>query len=781
MRNNNHDYLKGFESREKTNQIASLIFGACTIFGVILYFILRTIDQGYISGRVVIVCGFMGILAVLPYILSKFTGRQFFVTHINAVIFSSTYVILILGDREASNLTLWSSIFVLVILSLLYSNRIVLTIVSITSLSVFVFVAFQGPDEAVKLNISDHLGRIGILSMVILVAYYINYLLRQRSYDNDKKLNEMSLQRDEIEALYEEITATEEELRDKYDELVNYQESLRQSEDRYKKIFEASNEALFEWDLSSNKKFLSENWFSIFDLNIEGEFLIEEWFAKIHPEDWSSVFKNIERLKKGEISIYETEFRYQNAQKEYNWFSSKFVGIKSNMGNTINLLGAFINIHEKKTQQDELVFIASHDVLTGLPNKIWFIDYFSNLLKENKSGFLILMDIDNFKYINDVFGHPVGDTVLRLLSNNIKKQGNDFTIAKFGGDEFICCISGEERNFKEAYDNILDIINTPIQYKDQEFILGISSGVVEFNNNAQDVHDYIKKAEIAMYKAKELGKNNWVIFDEKMNEQVIRTSKLENGLKNALHSHEFMVYYQPQYLIKGKKLFGYEALIRWYNPEFGFVTPDSFIGLAETTGIINDIGYFVINEACKFILELDERGWKDITISVNVSPIQLSNQMFEDKVINIIEYYGIRPERLCFEVTETAVMQSFKDNVDKLARLRRRGFKISLDDFGTGYSSLSYLKSIPVSEVKIDRSFINDICKKDEMNVKLVRAIIEISHDFGFKVVAEGVEENSQLEMLAGMNCDMVQGYLFSKPVPSDEALRISDNCMQGV
>ncbi len=489
-------------------------------------------------------------------------------------------------------------------------------------------------------------------------------------------------------------------------------------------------------------------------------------------------------MKKGEISIYETEFRYQNTQKKYNWFSAKFIGIKNNIGDTTNLLGAFINIHEKKTQQDELVFIASHDVLTGLPNKIWFIDYFSNLLKENKSGFLILMDIDNFKYINDVFGHPVGDIVLRLLSDNIKKLGSDFTIAKFGGDEFICCISGGEKNFKKAYDRILEMVNNPIQYKDQEFILGVSSGVVEFGGSvkeAQDVHDYIKKAEIAMYKAKELGKNNWVIFDEKMNEQVIRTSKLESGLKNALHSHEFMVYYQPQYQIKGKRLIGYEALIRWYNPEFGFVTPDSFIGLAETTGIINDIGYFVINEACKFILELDERGWKDITISVNVSPIQLSNQMFEDKVISIIEYYDVKPERLCFEVTETAVMQSFRDNVDKLTRLRKKGFKISLDDFGTGYSSLSYLKSIPVSEVKIDRSFINDICKKEEMNVKLVKAIIEISHDFGFKVVAEGVEENSQLAVLADMNCDMVQGYLFSKPVPSDEALKISDNCMQGV
>jgi len=784
MPNNNHYDLRGFESHEKNNKITSLIFGAFTIFGVILFFILRIIDLGYMPGHIVILSGIMVLLAILPYFLSKIRGRQSFVTYINAFIFSSTYAILILAEREASDLTIWSSVFVLVILSLLYSNRIVLTIVSITSLSLFLFIAFQEPEKTVKLDIMDHIGRIGILCLVITIAYYVNYLLRQRSFDIDKKLKEMSLQRDEIEALYQEISATEEELRDKYDELVNYQESLRQSEDRYKKIFEASNEALFEWDLRSNKKFLSENWFSIFNFNSQEEFLIEDWFSNIHPEDLSLVFKNIERLKKGEINIYETEFRYKNTQREYNWFSAKFVGIRNSIGYTTNLLGAFINIHEKKTQQDELVFIASHDVLTGLPNKIWFIDYFSNLLKENKSGFLILMDIDNFKYINDVFGHPVGDIVLRLLSDNIKKQGSDFIIAKFGGDEFICCISGEERSFKKEYDRILGIINTPIKYKDQEFILGISSGVVEFNGSVEeekDVHDYIKKAEIAMYKAKELGKNNWVIFDEKMNEQVIRTSKLENGLKNALHSHEFMVYYQPQYQIKGKKLFGYEALIRWFNPEFGFVTPDSFIGLAETTGIINDIGYFVINEACKFILELDERGWNDITISVNVSPIQLSNQMFEDKVISIIEYYDVKPERLCFEVTETAVMQSFRDNVDKLTRLREKGFKISLDDFGTGYSSLSYLKSIPVSEVKIDRSFINGICKKNEMNVKLVKAIIEISHDFGFKVVAEGVEENLQLAMLADMNCDMVQGYLFSKPVPSDEALRISDNCMQGV
>lgn len=780
MLNNSHNDLRGLGSNEKANQIASLIFGLSTIFGVILYFVLRTIIIG-ISGKIVAICMFMALFAALPYFLSKVTTRQNLITHINSIIFASTYIILILGDRQAASLTIWSSIFVLVIMSLLYSSRIVLTTVSITSVGLLIYLAFKQPQETVNLNIADHLGRIGILGMVIAVAYYTNYLLNQRANENVRKINEMSLQRDEIEALYEEITATEEELRDKYDELVNYQESLRQSEDRYKKIFEASNEALFEWDLISNKKYLSENWYSIFDSDSEGEFLIEEWFEKIHPEDLSSVFKNIERLKKGEINIYETEFRYKNYFNNYNWFSAKFVAVKNHMGVAVHLLGAFINIHEKKTQHDELIFIASHDVLTGLPNKLWFIDYFSGVIKENKKGFLILMDIDNFKYINDVFGHPVGDTVLRLLSKNIINLGKDYTIAKFGGDEFVCCISGEEKNLKEAYDNILEIITTPIQYKDQEFILGISSGIVEFNSEPKDVHDYIKKAEIAMYKAKELGKNNWVIFDEKMNEEVIRTSKLENGLKNALHSHEFMVYYQPQYMIKGKKLFGYEALIRWYNPEFGFVTPDSFIGLAETTGIINDIGYFVINEACKFILELDDRGWKDITISVNVSPIQLSNQMFEEKALKIVEYYNVKPERLCFEVTETAVMQSFKDNVDKLGRLREKGFKISLDDFGTGYSSLSYLKSIPVSEVKIDRSFINDICKKKEMNIKLVKAIIEISHDFGFKVVAEGVEEHSQLEVLDEMNCDMVQGYLFSKPVPSEEALKISDSCMQGV
>ncbi|HEY9060347.1 MAG TPA: EAL domain-containing protein [Pseudobacteroides sp.] len=780
MLNNSHNDLRGFGSNEKANQIASLIFGVSTIFGVILYFILRTIIIG-ISGKIMAICMFMALLSVLPYFLSKVTRRQNLITYINSIIFASTYIILILGDRQAASLTIWSSIFVLVIMSLLYTSRIVLTTLSITSMGLLTYLAFKQPEETVNLNISDHLGRIGILAMVIAVSYYTNYLLNQRANENIRKLNEMSLQRDEIEALYEEITATEEELRDKYDELVNYQESLRQSEDRYKKIFEASNEALFEWDLSSNKKYLSENWYSIFDSDSEGEFLIEEWFEKIHPEDLSSVFKNIERLKKGEINIYETEFRYKNYFNNYNWFSAKFVAVKNHIGDAVHLLGAFINIHEKKTQHDELIFIASHDVLTGLPNKLWFIDYFSGIIKENKKGFLILMDIDNFKYINDVFGHPVGDTVLRLLSKNIINLGKDYTIAKFGGDEFVCCISGEEKNLKEAYDNILEIITTPIQYKDQEFILGVSSGVVEFKSGANDVHDYIKKAEIAMYKAKELGKNNWVIFDEKMNEEVIRTSKLENGLKNALHSHEFMVYYQPQYMIRGKKLFGYEALIRWYNPEFGFVTPDSFIGLAETTGIINDIGYFVINEACKFILELDDRGWKDITISVNVSPIQLSNQMFEEKALKIVEYYNIKPERLCFEVTETAVMQSFKDNVDKLGRLREKGFKISLDDFGTGYSSLSYLKSIPVSEVKIDRSFINDICKRKEMNIKLVKAIIEISHDFGFKVVAEGVEEHSQLEVLDEMNCDMVQGYLFSKPVPSEEALKISDSCMQGV
>ncbi|MDP4180416.1 MAG: EAL domain-containing protein [Bacillota bacterium] len=775
-----NDY-KYFQLNEKTNKLVSLIFCATSVFGSILYSVVEYVFDGSRSSGIFIVSLALLVLSFLPYILSKLIKRQCLLSYINAVIFSLTYSVVVLNDKCSTSITSWAASFILIVLALLYSNTLVLTIVSVFSMGTMAYFSFKNSVMTVNISLADHIGRMGILVMVVVIAYYINYILNKGSQENMKKLSELANQRDEIEALYEEITATEEELRDKYDELVNYQESLKESQERYKKIFEASNEAMFEWDLTSNKKYISDNWHSIFKSDTSGEFLLEDWYERIHPEDLSVVFKNIERIKKSEINIYETEFRYNNFDNEYNWFSSKFVAVKNYVGETVHILGAFINIHEKKMQQDRLVYIASHDVLTGLPNKRWFIDYFSGLLSENKEGFLILMDIDNFKYINDVFGHPIGDTVLKLLADNIMKLGEDYTIAKFGGDEFVCCISEEEKSFEESYDKLLEIITTPLHNNGQEFILGISSGVIKFDSSKQGVHDYIKKAEIAMYKAKELGKNNWVIFDEKMNEQIIKVSKLESGLKNALYSHEFMVYYQPQYIINGNRLFGYEALIRWYNPEFGFVTPDSFIGLAETTGIINDIGFFVITEACKFILELDDRGWKDITVSVNVSPVQLSHQMFEEKAIKIVEYYNVKPQRLCFEVTETAVMQSFSDNVSKLERLRKKGFKISLDDFGTGYSSLSYLKSIPVNEVKVDRSFIKDICKNDEMHIKLVKAIIEISHDFGFKVVAEGVEEHSQLEMLAGMNCDMVQGYLFSKPVPSDEALKLSESCMNAV
>jgi|GEM_PF-445395 len=617
---------------------------------------------------------------------------------------------------------------------------------------------------------------VDILLFLIIACsllYYANFYKTRSAKSNLDRVSQLEYQKEEIEALYEEITATEQELRDKYDELVQYKVKLEESQECYKKMFEASNEALWEWNIVTDEKYYSENLSKMFRIGEDQSFDLNLIFGKIHAEDLYGIFEEMERIKNGSIDLFEDVLRFRIEENEYRWYGIKVVALKDGNGKNYRLLGSFVDIHDKKTHQDEMKRIAFYDTLTELHNKRWFIDYFENVLNDKSEGYLVLMDIDNFKLINDVFGHPVGDNVLKLLADNIKSIGKDFKISKFGGDEFICCIMGT-LDFEEYYKVILKTFNSAIHYQSQEFVLAISSGVVKLSGK-QDVYDCIKRAEIAMYKAKEMGKNKYVIFDEKMNEEIIKLSKMENALKNALAQKEFSVFYQPQYLLENNILIGYEALIRWYSPEFGFVTPDSFIGLAESTGIINDIGLYVIKEACKFVLELDRRGLNECAVSVNVSPVQLSNQEFEERVMEIVNYYKIKPNRLCFEVTETAVMQSFEENVQKLERIREYGFKVSLDDFGTGYSSLSYLKNIPVNEVKIDRSFIKDICGSDIMHSKLVKAIIDISHDFGFNVVAEGVEDLDQMEVLLGYKCDRVQGFYFSKPVPTDEALKISE------
>jgi len=317
---------------------------------------------------------------------------------------------------------------------------------------------------------------------------------------------------------------------------------------------------------------------------------------------------------------------------------------------------------------------------------------------------------------------------------------------------------------------VLDLIHQPIHLNDGEIIITASLGAVLFPKDAHTAERILRNGDIALQQAKNHGKNTFVFFDDKMAKESMRHVRLDAGLKTAFGNQEFALHYQPIFRTSTRELMGFEALVRWNNPEFGFVSPAEFIKLAEKNGRIVELGNWVLREACGFVKHLSLSENPDIYVSVNLSPVQFLQKNFVPQVKQILQETGVPPRRIIFEITETALMESFDTSYQKLLVLKEWGINFSLDDFGTGYSSLNYLRSIPVGTLKIDKSFIDDLVRDTRLQ-KMVKAIIEISHDLGLTVITEGIEDEAQLRLLDSYGCDCVQGYLLGRPVPEAQTL----------
>jgi len=455
-------------------------------------------------------------------------------------------------------------------------------------------------------------------------------------------------------------------------------------------------------------------------------------------------------------------------------------------GKCVGRVWSFCDITKRKRAEEQIVQIAYYDVLTNLPNRYLFKDRLNQALlyaeKYKKLLAIIYLDLDDFKRINDTFGHDFGDTFLQavsdLLEKNIRRSDtlsrieeeySQTTIARLGGDEFTILLReiGETQDASRVAQRIVELFSQPFHIKNRVIYVTASIGIALYPNDGQDVGTLLKNADTAMYHAKEKGRNRYQFFSEHMNIEVLERFSLECDLRSAIDREEFQLYYQPQYDFSTGKIIGVEALIRWMHPDKGLLLPDTFIPVAEKSGLIMPIGNWVLKKACAQNNAWQLEGFRPIYVSINISGAQFKQNNFVESIAQTLLDTGLEPQYLEMELTESMLMKPTEIILKTLHELKATGVKIAIDDFGKGYSSLGYLKRLPIDTLKIDRAFVQDI-RSDSDDRAIVRAIISLARTLNLKVIAEGVETHEQLLYLQEQGCDGIQGFLLRKPMTPD-------------
>ncbi|MCL6602101.1 MAG: EAL domain-containing protein [Paenibacillus sp.] len=482
---------------------------------------------------------------------------------------------------------------------------------------------------------------------------------------------------------------------------------------------------------------------------------------------FSLILRTLRRIKKVEEKL---EVAYKDLMRTYENLESAYEEITATEEELRQQYDHLTDNQRKLTESEEkMQHLAYHDLLTGLPNMLALSENAVQtfLAESNGKAALLFVDIDNFKYINDTMGHGFGDQLIIKASQRlISIVGNEGIVYRFGGDEFIILLYPlqDTAAIDHIAGQILSGFKAALEMDNSLLHISISIGISIYPKHGDDIMELVKRADIAMYKAKDAGKDNYVIFDQPLNDNFSERMNIEKQLHAAMQLDEFELFYQPQVDLASNTVTGLEALLRWNSPVLGYISPLKFIKVAEDSHIIIPLGAWVLRKACDFLKSLHGLGFENLTMSVNISMLQLLQTDFNDLVLDTLKASGLEPHYLELEITESVLVESYDHVSTKLKQLRDQNIKIALDDFGTGYSSLSYLTHLPISTLKIDKSFIDTI-QTGTNQATLVEQIIIIGKRMNMSVVAEGVERTEQLEYLQQQGCDKIQGYLFSKPL----------------
>ncbi|WP_156289408.1 EAL domain-containing protein [Oceanobacillus salinisoli] len=498
------------------------------------------------------------------------------------------------------------------------------------------------------------------------------------------------------------------------------------------------------------------------------------FFEIIHPDDQESVQHDLFTFSGRTIKKpIKSEFRLLHAEGNEIDVEANMIRMNENsfLENENELILVVMrDISERKEGEQAIYQLAFHDTLTNLPNRRSFTNHLRSELMDRKYSrtnlSLFFIDLDNFKSINDQWGHDAGDIVLKEAAKRIRSviRPTDMA-ARFGGDEFVVMLKDvqDEEGTMAIAERMLIEFQNPIKAYGQDYTLTCSIGVAHYPNHGESSEDLIKNADTALYYAKEHGKNDLMLFNQQMEHQSLERRILENALRTGIKEQQFYLEYQPKMNMTTGELMGMEALVRWRHPELGIMSPGKFIPLAEETGLIVPLGEWILRESCRQASRWQDEGYSSLILSVNVSVRQLEDFHFVDKIKTILHETGLDPKRLELEITES-VLANVKSTISILKEIRKLGIRISVDDFGTGYSTLSYIKEFPIDTLKIDQSFVKDIHTSKESK-EIAKAIINLANSIGLHVIAEGVELKEHVDELNKDGCILGQGYYYSKPL----------------
>ena len=552
---------------------------------------------------------------------------------------------------------------------------------------------------------------------------------------------------------------------------------LTASEERLAHALDSGSDGLWDWNLVTGETWFSERWYRMLGYEVgELDAHQDTWLRIAHHEDAARAEDLMRDHIKGLTPHYECEYRLRRKDGTLVWVlvRGKVVD-RDAAGRARRVVGTQIDITRRKEAERQVAHLAVHDALTGLPNRLLFrdrLDYgLASAQRQGGSFAVLACDLDRFKAVNDSHGHPNGDLLLRTIAERLSAvvRAGD-TVARLGGDEFAIILDSSDgpQTASATAQRVIEAVGRPVILDGHSVVIGVSVGIAFGPKDGADADTLFKNADIALYRAKANGKNQFNFYESGMDEQIASRTRLEADLRAAIRDGGFELHYQPILDIAGGKADGttggFEALLRWRHPTRGAVPPGEFIPLAEETGLIVPLGEWALREACR-----EAAGWPDgLRVAVNVSAVQFQQSGLELAVVGALAASGLAPHRLELEITESVLLKDAEAALGSLYRLRALGLRIALDDFGTGYSSLSYLRRFPFDKIKIDRAFIREIGDPDA--AVIVRAIVAIGAQLGMGITAEGVETREQLDRVRGEGCTEVQGFLYSPPLPAAEA-----------